>query len=154
MILSAARPQASAAPEADSLFLTALSSNDSSNPLTIHAKTYYNNPKVQGGDEWYITLDFDNPRPDPPNRRIIPGEGQSTGWRQIEVCCEWVSSTAWNHVSVAVTGTGRIYPGMEKAQLTMTTSTWCLGYRPATWNSPDWSGNVSGCAFELVRITP
>ena len=138
----------------DSVSATKLSSKVPNSSMTIHAKTYYNNPAFDTGDEWIIALDFDNPRPVPPDRRIIPGEGRSTGWRQIEVNCEWTSGSVYNTVSVGVTAWGCVHDGMENGQLVIVASTWCLGYRPGTWQSPDWNGYLSGCAFELVKVIP
>jgi len=122
--------------------------------MAIHAKTYYNNPAVHGGDEWNIILDFDNPLPIPPDRRQIPGEGRSTGWGQVEVNCQWTPGYVSNTLEVLVAASNGRHDGMESGQLVFMASTWCLGYRPASWASPDWSGSLMGCAYELVEVTP
>ena len=132
-----------------------MSSTDTPNSvLELHAKTYYDNPQVQGGDEHYTFLDFDNARPDPSGRRIIPGFSRSTGWQDHEVNCEWTSGVIWNTVTVTVTAWNCQYSGMESAQLFIMASTWCLGNQPSSWPSPDWNGDMKGSAYQLVRVTP
>ncbi|KAK4163127.1 hypothetical protein QBC43DRAFT_301359 [Cladorrhinum sp. PSN259] len=141
-------------PKDDSLSATKPSSKVINSSMTIHAKTYYNNPAVHGGDEWNIILDFDNPRPISPYRRKIPGEGRSLGWRQIEVNCQWSEGIVLNTLELFVTAWDGVHDGMENGRLEIMASTWCVGYRPATWSSPNWNGSLNGCAFELVEVTP
>ncbi|KAK5953666.1 hypothetical protein OHC33_004933 [Knufia fluminis] len=122
--------------------------------LDVHAKTYYNNPAVQGGVEHNISLDFDSARPGPAGRRVIPGTCRSMGWESSTVQCEWVPGVVWNTVILTVICTGCTFQGMAGARLVITTSTWCTGTKLANWWSPDWTGEMSGTTFTLREVTP
>jgi hypothetical protein len=123
--------------------------------LELHAKTMFDNPKT-GNDEYYILVDIskagsgigDHP---------IPGSARSTGWNQMVVTAwDMRSHPLYNWLSIAVTCSDFSDPaaGMKGAYMVMTMWLRYFFSPPKTCWSPDWSTQLYGTKYKVVKVTP
>ena len=122
--------------------------------LEVHAKTYYNDPSIQGGDEHSIPLDMAHTTAGPGGTQVVHGTCRSIGWTTATVNARIVPGPLTNWIYLAVTCRDSTHAGFENAYMVFTTSTWYIGSIPTRWETPVWTGEMYGNPqLRLTRVT-
>jgi hypothetical protein len=116
--------------------------------LSMHAKTYYDDPYVHGGDEHYIDVIYNAG-----SSGAIRYSG--TGWHMTNGSWGDRSTPFGGYLTVYVELSGCTYEGLEFAVMTLGTLIAYWGSRPTGfYASPDWSANMHGTQYHVTHVTP
>lgn len=113
--------------------------------LELHAKTYYNDPNVSGGDEHYITV----PHFDGSTGSI---EYSGTGWGPSKGGCYDNQTGLGGYLTVAVELNNCVHVGLKGATLTLTTTISYWGSKPTGYKSVTWNGKLYNTQYQLTRV--
>jgi len=119
---------------------------ESTSSLELHAKTYYDNPLVSGGDEHYVT---------------IPSFSGSTGvvryagtsWSFVSGSCFDQQTPFGGYLNIFVRLNNCTHPGMHDATMMLSTSIGYWGSKPYGSKSATWDGNMYGTVYHLTEVT-
>lgn len=114
-----------------------------SGQLELHAKTYYDNPYISGGDEHYIII--------PPSYDTVWYRG--TGWSMLQGQCYNQTTPLGGYLYISVRLGQCTHPDMHDAILTLYTQITYWGSGPTGYRSVDWEGDMQNTQYHLTRVT-
>lgn len=114
--------------------------------LELHAKTYYDNPLVEGGDEHLLS--------------IPPFDGQwgslsyrSTGW-SLDSYTVWDEQRPFGgYLHIAIKANQCVHPDMHDAVLTLSTIISYWGSKPTGHPTVNWDYGMTGTQYHVTRVT-
>ena len=121
--------------------------------LNLHAKTYYNDPSMQGGDEHYIdfTGDFHD-------SAIIYPTYSGTGFT-LSTGSMWIQGTPFGgylHIFVKVVPNEQRSQkaGWAGSELTLSTDiSYWVTPPTGSYSSENWQADLTGSQWEVTRVT-
>jgi hypothetical protein len=140
-VVSSPAPAPAAAPHADAQPQAAFDGQ-----LETHAKTYYSNPLVTGGDEQYFTVTSSS------IAGVLGYQGQSWSGRNATYYDD--QKPFGGYLSLYIQLYNCTHPGMHDHTLTMTSTISYWGGRPTGYRSANWDWQVGGSGeYTVTRVT-
>ncbi len=115
--------------------------------LNLHAKVYYDDPNVHGGDEFYIDVPASS-------HVVIPVSGSSTGWR-FDSGSVWDQQTPLGgYLHVYAKFNNCVHQGFSGAELILSSAISYWGSKPTgSYSQEVWQGELTGTAYKITRVT-
>ncbi|NQV16632.1 hypothetical protein HQ531_14310 [bacterium] len=116
--------------------------------LELHAKTYYDDPSIQGGDEHYIGV----PKVSFDSTAKVSYSG--TCWKMLQGSVYNQPSPLGGYLNVYVILGNCEYESLVGAELTLSCSVSYWGKPPSSgWKSVTWASRLSKSQYSVTEVT-
>jgi hypothetical protein len=119
--------------------------------MNLHAKTYYDTPGFQGGDETYVDVNVSDI---PTNNAPLPGSARGTFGSYITEARSIRDDNPFlNYIYIAVTAYDSVHEQLEGAKMVLTCwITWWITV-PSGLQEPDWNAELYNSQYKVIRVT-